>query len=441
MAIETKFRKIVTDIPVPESESIFNTLSQYEARAMHGQLPVVWDRAEDFQVYDKWGNIWIDFTSTIFVTNTGHSNSAVVNAVKGILEKGLVHSYTFATEVRAEFLEKLYEITPHYLEKSFLLSSGTEATECAIKLMRMIGFKKDKEKVGIISFKGNMHGRTLGAEMLKGDPASSEWIGYRDPNMFHLPFPYPWSDSELEPGDMFEKDMAELLSKGLDPKTVCGFIIESYQGWGALFYPKGYIKALYDFAKKNDILITFDDIQGGFGRTGKLFAYEHYDVEPDIVCMGKGLAAGFPLSAVMARREIMDIPGTGSMSSTHSANPVSCSAGLANLKEIERLDLISESARKGDILHDRLLKLQKKYGNIISGVYGKGLLAAILIKGTKNEAAEKATLICEKAMRKGLILVHTGRESIKIGPPLTIPDEALIDGINVLEECICEVEK
>jgi 4-aminobutyrate aminotransferase-like enzyme len=443
--VQTKYRTIKTKIPVPESLSIFKDLEKFESRSMHGQLPIVWDRAEDFQVFDKYGNRWIDFTSTIFLANTGHSNPVVIKALQEQLNQKLIHTYTFAHEIRAKFLKKLVEITPDYLEKVFLLSAGTEATECAIKLMRMHGQNINSSKIGIVSFKGSMHGRTMGAEMLKGDPDLSAWIGYKDPNIYHLPFPYPWTIKDLSQNcdwaQHFRRNIRNLKEKGLDFNNISGFMIETYQGWGAIFFPKTYIKELLNFAKKYNILVTFDEIQGGFGRTGKLFAYQHYDIEPDLVCLGKALSGGLPLSAVMGRREIMDLPEFGSMSSTHSANPLCCAAALANIEEIESKNLIEESARKGEILHYHLTKLKNKYPDYVSYIFGKGLLAAIIIKNPKSHKPDGllASRICEKAMQNGLLLVHTGRESIKIGPPLTIPKEALIEGIQVLDECFEEV--
>jgi len=219
-------------------------------------------------------------------------------------------------------------------------------------------------------------------------------------------------------------------------------MIEPYQGWAGKLFEKEYIQALTTFAKKHGSLVVSDEIQGGFGRTGKLFTYEHYDIEPDLVCVGKALSASLPLSGVLGKREIMDLPDSGSMSSTHSANPVCCAAGLANLEEIEEKNLIQEAERKGEILHSHLAKLKEKFPDFISFVFGKGMLAALIITNpeTRKTDGDIASRICERAMEKGLLLVHTGRESIKVGPPLTIPDEALIEGVQVIEECIQEIK-
>lgn len=439
-SINTKYRKIVTKLPVPESLQILNDLEKYESRSMHGQFPIVWERAEDFQVFDAYGNCWIDFTSTIFLANSGHANPRIIKALKKLLDQKLLHTYTFANESRAKFLKKLIEMIPEPLEKAFLLSSGTEATECALKLMRMHGRKIHPEKVGIISFFGSMHGRTLGAEMLNGNPAKSDWIGYSDPNIHHLPFPYPWLKAN-DWAQCFKNDIASLIENGIEIKNIAGFMIESYQGWGAILYPEEYIRSLVEFARDNQILVTFDEIQSGMGRTGKLFAYQHYEVEPDLVCLGKGLSSSLPLSAVVGRKEIMDLPDIGSMSSTHSGNPLCCAAGLANLEEIESRNLVKESARKGIILHRELNKLKSRYPDQISYVIGKGLVAGIIFvkPDTGEPDNELASKVSEKCMQKGLLVVHTGRESIKIGPPLVIPDEALLEGIKVFDEAISEV--
>ncbi|HPP87322.1 MAG TPA: aminotransferase class III-fold pyridoxal phosphate-dependent enzyme, partial [bacterium] len=283
--IETKYRCIKTPLPTIDYLKLFNKLSKYEARSMHGQLPIFWDKAIDSIVFDKNGNKWIDFTSTIFVANAGHGNKEIISEIKKYLDKPLLHTYTFVNEPRALFLEKLVTMSKSYFEKAFLLSAGTEATECAVKIMRMYGQKKRKDKVGIISFSGAMHGRTMGAQMLRGFDAQAEWIGFKDPNIFHLPFPYTWLSDEksIDWSKKFDDDLNALIKNGMKIDKLCGIIIESYLGWGAIFYPIEYIQALYKFAKKNNLIVTFDEIQAGIGRTSKLFAFEHYKIKPDMV--------------------------------------------------------------------------------------------------------------------------------------------------------------
>ena len=437
--ISTKYRTIKTALPVPESIPIIEQMYELESRAMHGQVPLIWDKAEGFQIYDKWGNKWLDFTSTIFVANAGHGNKKIINALKKILDKPLLHTYTYASEERVNYLNYLIDNTPSQFEKAFLLSAGTEATEAALKLMRLNGEKQKKNKGGIICLNGNWHGRTLGAQMMSGNKEQKEWIGYQDPNIYHIEFPYPWSTDN--PREFFKTEINKLLTKEkIDPKKdLCGFMLETFQGWGAVFYPKEFVEEIFAFAKDNDLLITFDEMQSGFGRTGKLFGYEHYGVEPDIICCGKGASSGLPLSIVLGSKEIMDLPDVGSMSSTHSANPLVSVAGHENLKALIEDGLIANSEKLGKIFHKKLNEIKDRYPEYIKYVFGEGLIAGLVfIDKNGNLLQDLCDAIAEKAFQRGLLVVHTGRESIKLAPPLSITDEALYEGIEVLEECIRE---
>jgi len=437
--VETKNRRISSAIPAPGTKEILEALDKYESRSMHGQLPIVWDKASDFNVFDKANNKWIDFTSTIFVTNIGHANKYLKARLQEVLDNDLIHTYAYANEFRLKYIKKLIEFTPPNFEKTFLLSAGTEATEAALKLMRLNGLKNTKRRLGIICFEGNWHGRTMGAQMMSGNNKQKAWVGYLDPNIHHLPFPYPWRLKNKSPEDTFEEGIKCLLDQGIDlQEDICGVMLETFQGWGAFFYPKVFVQLFKQYSEKYNWLITFDEMQAGFCRTGKLFGYEHYDVVPDLICCGKGISSGVPLSAVLGSQEVMDLPDIGDMSSTHSANPLSCAAGLANLEFIEDFDLINESNRKGKILHEGLNKIKDKHPDNISYVCGKGMIASLIFSDPdhQNLNSELPSLICERAMQRGLLLVHTGRESIKIAPPLTIPDDALLEGLEVLDEAI-----
>ena len=204
-----------------------------------------------------------------------------------------------------------------------------------------------------------------------------------------------------------------------------------------VFYPKKYVQLLAKICKKNNILIAFDEMQAGFGRTGKNFGFEHYGVKPDLICCGKGMGGGIAVSGVIGKKKILDLPEIGNMSSTNSANPIDCSEGLAVLEEIKTKNLIKNTKKKGKILLAELKKIKDLYPYAIKEINGEGLIAAIIFKETK---AKKINLILkqlvEKCMSEGLLLVYTGRESIKIGPPLTITIDALIEGIKVLEKNI-----
>jgi 4-aminobutyrate aminotransferase/(S)-3-amino-2-methylpropionate transaminase len=438
--VHTRYRRIKTALPVPESLPLLQKLYDCESRSMHGQLPVVWDRAEGFQVHDAWGNTWIDFTSTIFVTNAGHGNAAIIESLQALLHKPLLHSYTYATKERADYIEQLIKVTPPQFEKAFLLSAGTEATECALKLMRLNAAKTGKRRPGILCFEGNWHGRTMGAQMLSWNPAQKEWIGFNDPNIFHLPFPYPWRAEALsDPVGYFERGVEALCAdKDLDPATdFCGVMMETFQGWGAVFYPEAFVQAVERFCRKHGLLMAFDEMQAGFGRTGRLFGYMHYGVEPDLLCCGKGAASGVPLAIVLGSAQVMDLPDVGSMSSTHSANPLVCVAGLANLRVLLEEGMISRAVELGIQMHAGLNDIQREFPNHLAHVLGKGLLAALIFNDAEGRPLpELCDRICEEAMRRGLLLVHTGRESIKIAPPLCIEPDALAEGLQVLREVV-----
>lgn len=440
--IRTQYRTICTPIPVPESLPILQTIYDCESRSMHGQLPVVWDRAEGFQVHDAWGNTWIDFTSTIFVTNAGHAHPRIVQGIQSILERPLLHTYTYATKERADYLRELIRVTPAQFEKAFLLSAGTEATECGLKLMRLHAARVGKRRPGILCFEGNWHGRTMGSQMMSWNPAQKEWIGHHDPHIFHLPFPYPWREEAMnDPAAYFDRALAELCAKeDLDPaQDFCGVMMETFQGWGAVFYPPEFVQAVEKFCRANGVLLTFDEMQSGFGRTGTLFGYMHYGVEPDLLCCGKGAASGVPLALVLGSAELMDLPDIGSMSSTHSANPLVCAAGLANLQALIGDGIIERAVTLGERLHVGLEAIRREVPSHLAHVLGRGMVAALVFKSPQGEPLSfLCDAICEEAMRRGLLLVHTGRESIKVAPPLCISEEALAEGLSVLREIIVE---
>ncbi len=441
--VETKHRSIKTSIPCPGTADILARLDATESRSMHGQLPLVWDRAIDYNVYDSAGNKWIDFTSCIFVANVGHSNPHLSSSIAATLDRPLYSCYAYGNELRATYLEKLLEFAGKPFEKAFLLSAGTEATEAALKLIRMHGQKVGKRRGGIVTIQNNWHGRTMGAQMLSSNEGQKSWIGNLDSDIHHIPFPYPWDTNDKTGLDVLDKGLTQLKENGVDlSQDIAGFMLETFQGWGAVFYPKEYVQAIKDICDKYDILLAFDEMQAGFARCGKAFGYEHYEVEPDLICVGKGMGGGVPISGVLGRKHIMDLPDIGNMSSTHSANPMCCAAGLAVLEEIQSKDLVEESRRKGDLLFAELKKLEARFPHRMGPSLGHGLLAAIFLykPNTREADGPFGSRVCELAMQKGLLMVHTGRESIKLGPPLTIPDDAIIEAMEILGDCIAEVD-
>lgn len=440
--LKTAHRLIQSAIPAPGTAEVFERLDKVESRSMHGQLPLVWERADDFSVYDIAGNRWIDFTSTIFVANVGHSNHRVTSAIKETLDNPLYSCYAYANPVRAKYLEKLISFAGKPFDKAFLLSAGTEATEAALKLMRMHGQKTQKRRRGIICIENNWHGRTVGAQMMSSNIGQREWIGYQDADIHHIPFPYPWQLEGGNGAEFLKRGLDQLEAKGIDlSQDVCGFMLETFQGWGAVFYPKDFVQAIERVCRQHNILLAFDEMQAGFGRTGKRFGFQHYGVTPDLICTGKGMGGGVPLSGVIGRAEIMDLPEVGNMSSTHSANPLVCAAGLAVLEELESRNLVDEAERKGELFREALVSIQNKFPDRVSWILGEGMIMAMLFKDPKTGQADGpfTSRVAERCMQKGLLVVHTGRESIKMGPPLTITDEALLEGVSVLSESIAEV--
>lgn len=441
--VETPHRRIVTPIPVPESIPILETIAKYESSNVMDQLPVVWDRADGYKVFDKWGNCWIDFTSTIFVTNAGHGHPHIVNSIAREAEK-LLHAYSYPTEIRARYLEKLIAMTPDNLEKASLYSAGTEATERAVKLARYYGMKSTPRRSVIIGWDGNYHGKTMGAQMMGGQHADKDWIGFHDPNMAHLPFPYPWEleRRNISGADLFHEHLELLEKQGIALGNIVAFMAETFQGWGALFYPEDYVQEMRRWTRERDILLIFDEIQAGFGRCGKLFAYEHYDVDADLVCCGKGVSGSIPLSAVLGRGDLIDLDPA--YTSTHGGHPIACAAGLANLEVFEREDLVAEAVRKEAIVRSEIENWKELLPGRIGPVYGHGLLFGIFI--LKPDAKDNldvdipfTDLIVERAMRKGVFGIRTGRGTLKLGPPLSIPDDALVEGLQVLAETMAEI--
>jgi len=439
--VNTKYRKICTPVPHPDSIKLIEELRKYETESMHDQLPLVWDRAVDFQVFDGHGNCFIDLSSTIFVANVGHSHPKVVKAIKDFCDKPMLNGYYYPTQIRLDFVKKLLEAAPEYIDKCILYSTGSETTECSFKAMRQHGKKIKGTKIKILSFTGSFHGKTTGAQQLGGKDKGKAWITNLDKDIHHLPFPTPWylEESKLSPAELFFRDLGQLEKTGVDPGDFAGVMIESYQGWGAIFYPEEYIKALCDWAKKNDVVITVDEVQSGFGRTGKLFCFEHYGIKPDIICCGKAISSSLPLSAVIGRKEIIDTDA--SMNSTHGGNPMACAASLASLNALFDENLIAESERKGRILDRLLANWQKEHPDLISGYICKGLVAAVFFtnKKTGEFDIELVDQLIYRAMLKGVNSIRTLSGTIKIGPPLTIPDEALVEAINVYKESLNEM--
>jgi len=256
-----------------------------------------------------------------------------------------------------------------------------------------------------------MHGRTMAASIMKNG------LDYDHEDFIRLP--YPSENSK------FIEDIGDL-------SKVAGVMIETYQGWSAKFMPKKYVQEIYNVCQKNGILLCFDEVQSGFYRCGTLFGYYFYEVKPDLICIGKAFGGGLPISAVLGRKEILDIPSIGDMSSTHSANPLCCAAALAIVEESLDFNILKSNIKNQKFVN-LMNEIGNKFKNVINEVVCHGMIGSLIFKD-KNIASE----VCKKCLEKGLILVHTGRESIKIGPPLVIEEKNLQKGFKIINEVLNE---
>ena len=404
---------------------------------MSGMPPIVWEKAEDIFVYDKHGNRWLDWSSGVLVTNCGHGVPEVRQAIIDQVNSGLLHNYVFPGEERVELAELIASVSPAALQKVFLLSTGSEATECAIKLSRAHGIKVGgRGKIGIIGFERGYHGRTLASQQAGGMAGQKTWIVNMDPAIFNVPFP----DGYWQEDCSFDTFLEAVEKSGMKPAEIAGVIMESYQGVGPDFAPVPYIEKLRAWCDEHQVVLTFDEVQSGFGRTGRFWAFEHYGVVPDLICCGKGISSSMPVSAVIGRADILDQFPPGSMTSTHTGNPVCCAAALANIKKILREDLTGNAARLEPILLAGCRAIQARHPEVIGHVTAAGLVGGLqtVKRGTREPDHDLAHRVIELCYQRGLLFfapVGAWGQTVKICPPLTIPKEALEEGLAVLSSC------
>jgi len=438
--VETNYRRIITPLPHPDSLRTLEQLQTFEPRSMRGQPPVVWERAEDICVYDAYGNQWLDWSSGVLVSNCGHAAREVQQAIIDQVNSGLLHNYVFPTRKRAELVAKLAGLAPKELGKVFLLTTGSEATECAIKLARAHGIKAGgTRKIGIVAAERAFHGRTLGAQLAGGIPGQKDWIINQDPAFVHVPFPDGYWTENIS----FDLFLETLRQKGVGPEEIAGVMFETYQGVGPDFAPVDYMQRLARWCRDHGILLILDEVQSGFGRTGRWWGFEHYGTVPDLICCGKGITSSLPLSAVIGRAEIMDLFPPGSMTSTHTGNPVCCAAALACIDKIQAGDLAGNAARMGEILGAGLKKIQDRYPEVVGHYSCRGLVAGLQMThpGRKEPNHDLAHGVIERCFEKGLLMfapVGAWGQTVKIAPPLTIGAEALEEGLGVLAEAVGE---
>ncbi len=437
--VDSKFRRIVPPFPHPCALKVIESLRRIEPVAMQGQPPVVWDRAEGFQVQDRWGNKWIDWSSGVLITNAGHGRKEIAEAIARQAESHLLTNYCFPSEIRARLVERLASLLPDPLKKVFLLTTGSETVECAIKLCRSWGVKNGgKLKHVVVSYEHAFHGRTLGSQQAGGIPPLKEWIVNLDPGFVQIPFPDGWRNRNIS----FEIFEAQLRERGVEPANVAGVIMETYQGGSAAFAPSEYMQALRRWCSGHKALLVLDEVQAGFGRSGTLWGWEHYDIVPDVACFGKGISGSLPISAVAGRADVMDLHPPNSMTSTHTGNPVCCAAALASIDLILNEDLAGNARRMGEILHRRLSDFRSRQRRI-GRVEGKGLVAGVacIRPGGMEPDGDLAWRVVERSIEKGVLMfapVGYGGATIKICPPLVITEDALRDSLDAFEQAFAE---
>ena len=422
MTIQTANRNIRADFNF-DSASIpsCTPLGSMEPAAVQHQLPIKWNRAEDCSILDEQGNKWIDMTSGIFVTNAGHANPAIRKALIAQLDTPLLFAYNYPTDIRSRFLNKLFAISPAHYDTAILLNSGSEALDVAYKLIKLWGRKHQRRY--IITFNGSYHGRGLSNDLICGNKNKADWSGIHDDDVVFLNYPY---DESV----VFRHEMLPPANE------IAAFILETFQGWGAWFYPEYYLRDLVTFARKAGALICCDDLQGGFYRLGTLYGYQSYgtDMVPDLLCVGKGLASSLPISAVLSRAEITNIDPMADLHGTHSGNPLCCAAALANLEYLSNPIFQSDLSHRSRTFCQGVQSLSSH--PCLCQVNCRGMIAGLIVDD--SDLADRIVFAC---VRRGVLPVWTHRNSIKLAPPLTMPVSVINEAISVIDDALCESER
>jgi 4-aminobutyrate aminotransferase/(S)-3-amino-2-methylpropionate transaminase len=413
--------------------------SKYVPRGITSAHPLVADRAVGSELWDVNGHRYIDFAGGIGVMNVGHGHPRVMEAVRSQVER-VTHT-SFQVVVYESYLrlaERLCEVAPlEGPKKAIFFSTGAEAVENAVKIARAYSGRP-----AVISFQGSFHGRTLLALSLTGSVSPyKQNFGPYATEIYQAPFPYVYRGWDTERA---LASLENLFESEVSPKRVAAVIIEPVLGEGGFVpAPTDFLRRLRELTKRHDILLIADEIQSGFGRTGKFFAIEHSGVQPDLVTVAKSLAAGFPLSGVVGRADVMDAPEPGGLGGTYGGNPVACAAGLAVMDVMRDEKLPERSARIGSIIEERMQSWAAEH-DIVGDVRVVGAMAGMELvrdRATKEPADKETAKVLAVAREKGLILLRAGTHHnvIRTLMPLTIPDEQLHEGLDMLGSALAEV--
>jgi 4-aminobutyrate aminotransferase len=438
-----KYPVIKTSLPGPEGKNLIQIDQTYVSPSYTRVYPLVVKEAKGVWVHDVDGNVFLDFTAGIAVCATGHCHPDVVQAIRDQAERLLHMSGTdFYYEPQIVLAQKLASLAPgEGIKRAYFGNSGAEAVEAAFKLARY----HTRRELNIAFF-GAFHGRTMGALSLTASKTIQKKHYYPVvPGITHIPYAYcyrcPYNLCYPQCGLECVRWVEETLFRTtMPPDEVAAIFVEPIQGEGGYIVPPPeFHRELYKIAKKYNILYVADEVQSGMGRTGKMFAMEHYGVAPDILAVAKGIASGMPLGATIARAEIMDWEA-GSHASTFGGNPVSCQAALTTIQLLEQ-ELMANAAAQGDRMISHLKELQKVY-ECMGDVRGKGLMIGVEFvkdRKTKERAGDWRNLIVRKAFERGLLLLGCGDNTIRFCPALTVTDEEVDVCLSIFEECVKEV--
>ncbi|MGQ9673113.1 MAG: aspartate aminotransferase family protein [Candidatus Aminicenantales bacterium] len=411
---------------------------RFEPRCMNWQAPVVWDRAQGAEIWDVDGKHYFDWTSGVLVANVGHAHPHLAAALAE-QAKRLLNTFDFPTPQRIALAQKLVELMPPHLNKVIFMTTGAEAMDASLRIAR-----RYTQKFEIVAFWGGFHGRSFGPMSVTGLPKIKRHFGPMVPGTVLAPYPYCYRcpfekahpDCELFCLKFLDQ-VVEVESSGY----LAAVVVEPYQGTsGFVFPPPGYMKKLEEWAKKRGLVFILDEVQSSYGRTGKMWAFEHENLKPDILCLGKGIGSGAPISAVISTPDIFACLGPGEMSSTMGGNPLCCAGGLAVLEIMAQENLVEKAAVNGEYLKNHLLRLKDRF-SFIGDVRGMGLVYGIEFvkdRATKEPAADLAKEIVLRCVANGLMCGKLGiyGNVMRVAPPLVITPEQIDQSVAILEKVL-----
>jgi len=426
-----------------KADQVRNDFRDYVPRGIRNSSGIVIDKALGTRIQDVDGKEYIDFAGGMGVQNVGHNHPLVIEAIKSQLDRYIQPSFhTILHEEYVTLAKRLTQIVPGEFPKKVMLNnSGSEAVENAVKIARA-----SSGAPAIITFSGAFHGRTLLAMSLTDKTVPYKYgFGPLVPEIYRTPFPYSYrAPKGMSPNDYRDyciESLDYLITKQLSPDSVAAVLVEPIQGEGGFVVPpKGFLKMLAELCSRYNIILIADEIQTGFGRTGRYFASEHEGVTPDIMAIGKSLAAGLPVGAVCGKADIMDGPIVAGLGGTMSGSPVTCAAALAVLDIMEEDQIIERASKIGDHLLNRFQDMQTKH-KIIGDVRGIGAMIALELvedRTTKEPAVESTANIIKHCQDAGLIVPRGGIYGNVIRPlfPLTITFDDLDSGLDILDKAL-----